>query len=81
RFQKVEIGEPSLQTTIAILRGLKQKYQEHHGVEIDDEALVAAVELAARYITGRIFPDKAIDLMDEACTAVKLRVSKQREIN
>ncbi|XBI34593.1 hypothetical protein VPH35_120382 [Triticum aestivum] len=81
RFQKVEIGEPSLQTTIAILRGLKQKYQEHHGVEIDNEALVAAVELAARYITGRIFPDKAIDLMDEACTAVKLRVSKQREIN
>ncbi|XBI76454.1 hypothetical protein VPH35_069690 [Triticum aestivum] len=81
RFQKVEIGEPSMQTTVAILQGLKQKYQEHHGLKIDDEALVAAVELAARYITGRKFPDKAIDLMDEACTTVKLRVSKQRETN
>ncbi|XP_048551948.1 chaperone protein ClpB1-like [Triticum urartu] len=81
RFQKVEVGEPSMQTTLAILQGLKQKYQEHHGLKIDDEALVAAVELAARYITGRKFPDKAIDLMDEACTTVKLRVSKQREMN
>uniref|UniRef100_A0A453QH77 AAA+ ATPase domain-containing protein n=1 Tax=Aegilops tauschii subsp. strangulata TaxID=200361 RepID=A0A453QH77_AEGTS len=65
RFQKVEVGEPSMQTTVAILQGLKHKYQEHHGLKIDDEALVAAVELAARYITGRKFPDKAIDLMDE----------------
>ncbi|KAF7106047.1 hypothetical protein CFC21_106813 [Triticum aestivum] len=81
RFQKVEVGEPSMQTTVAILQGLKHKYQEHHGLKIDDEALVAAVELAARYITGRKFPDKAIDLMDEACTTVKLRASKQRETN
>ncbi|XP_048547187.1 chaperone protein ClpB-like [Triticum urartu] len=81
RFQKVEVGEPSMRTTVAILRGLKHKYQEHHGLKIDEEALVAAVELAARYITGRKFPDKAIDLMDQACTTVKLHASKQREIN
>ncbi|KAI4973077.1 hypothetical protein ZWY2020_024582 [Hordeum vulgare] len=81
RFQKVEVGEPSMQATLVILRGLKHKYQEHHGLNIDDEALVAAVELAAHYITGRKFPDKAIDLMDEACTMVKLGVSKQRETN
>ncbi|XP_044961967.1 chaperone protein ClpB 1-like [Hordeum vulgare subsp. vulgare] len=81
RFKKVEVGEPSMRTTVAILRGLKHKYQEHHGLKIDEEALVAAVELAARYITGRKFPDKAIDLIDEACTTVKLRVSKKREIN
>ncbi|KAI4998495.1 hypothetical protein ZWY2020_053837 [Hordeum vulgare] len=81
RFEKVEVGEPSMQATVAILRGLKHKYQEQRGLNIDDEALIAAVELAARYITGRKFPDKAIDLMDEACTMVKLGVSKQRETN
>ncbi|XP_071685099.1 chaperone protein ClpB1-like [Lolium perenne] len=79
RFQKVEVDEPSLQDTIAILRGLKEHYQAHHGLKIDDDALVAAAQLAARYITGRQFPDKAIDLIDEACTMVKLQLGKQKE--
>uniref|UniRef100_A0A453LZF8 ATP-dependent Clp protease ATP-binding subunit clpC n=1 Tax=Aegilops tauschii subsp. strangulata TaxID=200361 RepID=A0A453LZF8_AEGTS len=69
RFQKVHIEEPSTQATIGILRGLKQQFEQHHGLEIQDAALVAAAQLAARYITGRQFPDKAIDLIDEACTA------------
>ncbi|KAK1627278.1 hypothetical protein QYE76_001593 [Lolium multiflorum] len=71
RFQKVDVDEPSVEATIAILHGLKKRYQKHHGLTIDDDALVAAVRLADRYITGRQFPDKAIDLMDEACTAVE----------
>ncbi|XP_071676683.1 chaperone protein ClpB1-like [Lolium perenne] len=79
RFQKVDVDEPSVEATIAILRGLKKRYQKHHGLTIDDDALVAAARLADRYITGRQFPDKAIDLMDEACTAVKLRKQKQVE--
>ncbi|XP_047050785.1 chaperone protein ClpB1-like [Lolium rigidum] len=79
RFQKVDVDEPSVEATIAILQGLKKRYQKHHGLTIDDDALVAAVRLADRYITGRQFPDKAIDLMDEACTAVKLRKQKQVE--
>ncbi|KAM0834994.1 hypothetical protein ACQ4PT_063217 [Festuca glaucescens] len=69
RFQKVHVEEPTMQATIAILRGLKKRYEEHHGLEIQDAALVAAAQLAARYITGRQFPDKAIDLIDEACAA------------
>ncbi|XBI34555.1 hypothetical protein VPH35_120345 [Triticum aestivum] len=78
RFQKVVVEEPSLQATIAILQGLKQRYQEHHGVKIQDDALVAAAQLAARYITGRQFPDKAIDLIDEACATRKMHVDKQK---
>ncbi|KAI5004954.1 hypothetical protein ZWY2020_032197 [Hordeum vulgare] len=66
RFQKVHIEEPSTQATIAILRGIKQQYERHHGLEIQDAAIVAAAELAGRYITGRQFPDKAIDLIDAA---------------
>ncbi|KAI4970332.1 hypothetical protein ZWY2020_001246 [Hordeum vulgare] len=73
RFQKVHVEEPSMQATIAMLRALKQQYEQHHGVEIQDVALVAAAHLAGRYITGRQFPDKAIDLIDEACaTATKM---------
>ncbi|XBI03084.1 hypothetical protein VPH35_131548 [Triticum aestivum] len=72
RFQKVHVEEPSMQDTIAMLRALKQQYEQHHGLEIQDAALVAAAQLAGRYITGRQFPDKAIDLIDEACaTATK----------
>nr|CAB3446806.1 unnamed protein product [Digitaria exilis] len=67
RFQKVHIQEPSVLATIAILQGLKVKYEEHHGTRIQDAAIVAAAQLANRYITGRQFPDKAIDLIDEAC--------------
>ncbi|XP_044959866.1 chaperone protein ClpB1-like [Hordeum vulgare subsp. vulgare] len=75
RFQKVHVEEPSAQATIAMLRALKQQYEQHHGLEIQDAALVAAVQLAGRYITGRQFPDKAIDLIDEACaTAAKTMI-------
>ncbi|KAM0869055.1 hypothetical protein ACQ4PT_040920 [Festuca glaucescens] len=71
RFQKVHVGEPSTQSTIAILQGLKLRYQKHYGLEILDATIDAAVHLADRYIAGRRFPDKAIDLMDEACTTVE----------
>lgn len=74
RFQKVIVNEPSVEDTIAILRGLQEKYEVHHGVEITDPAIVAAAELSARYITDRFLPDKAIDLMDEA--AAKLRMER-----
>ncbi|XBI76392.1 hypothetical protein VPH35_069635 [Triticum aestivum] len=77
RFQKVVVEEPSVHATVAILRGLKPRYQEHHGLQIQDDALVAAAHLAARYITGRKFPDKAIDLMDEACATIKMHADKQ----
>ena len=73
RFQKVLVDEPSVEDTIAILRGLKEKYELHHGVRITDSALVSAATLSNRYITDRFLPDKAIDLMDEA--AAKLRVA------
>jgi ATP-dependent Clp protease ATP-binding subunit ClpB len=74
RFQQVYVGEPSVEDTIAILRGLKDRYQDHHRVEIDDAALVAAASLSDRYITGRQLPDKAIDLVDEA--AARLRMER-----
>ncbi|KAI4974572.1 hypothetical protein ZWY2020_047852 [Hordeum vulgare] len=80
RFQKVVVEEPSVHATIAILQGLKHRYQEHHGVKIQDDALVAAAHLAARYITGRKFPDKAIDLMDEACATTKIHADKQTTV-
>ena len=66
RFQTVLVGEPSVEDTIAILRGLKERYEVHHGVEITDPAIVAAATLSHRYITNRQLPDKAIDLVDEA---------------
>ncbi|GBD34458.1 Chaperone protein ClpB 1 [bacterium HR35] len=74
RFQPVIIEEPSIEDTIAILRGLKEKYELHHGVKILDEAIVAAVKLSARYITNRFLPDKAIDLIDEACAALRIHI-------
>ena len=73
RFQPVYIDEPSVEDTISILRGLKDKYEQHHGVRITDSALVAAATLSHRYITDRYLPDKAIDLIDEAGARVKLR--------
>ncbi|KAI4977179.1 hypothetical protein ZWY2020_051052 [Hordeum vulgare] len=79
RFQRVDVEEPSEQATVAILQGLKQRYEDHHGLKIHDDALSAAAQLAGRYITGRRFPDKAIDLMDEACTSVKLRQPKAKD--
>src|SRR5439155_20716355 len=66
RFQPIYVGEPSVEDTIAILRGLKERYEVHHGVRIQDAALVAAAILSSRYVTGRFLPDKAIDLIDEA---------------
>ncbi len=72
RFQKIIVGEPSVEATIAILRGLQEKYEVHHGVEITDPAIVAAAELSHRYITDRFLPDKAIDLIDEAAAKNKI---------
>jgi len=74
RFQPVYVDEPDAEATLAILRGLKEKYEIHHGVEITDPALVAAVKLSNRYITGRKAPDKAIDLIDEATSAIKMQM-------
>jgi len=74
RFQPVLINEPSVQETIAILRGLKEKYEVHHGVKIKDSALITAAKLSARYITDRFLPDKAIDLMDEAAALLKMQI-------
>ena len=81
RFQPVFIGEPTVEDTISILRGLKEKYELHHGVRITDGALVAAATLSNRYITDRFLPDKAIDLMDEAASRLRMEVeSKPEEI-
>ena len=77
RFQPIYVPEPSVEDTIAILRGLKEKYEVHHGVKIKDSALVASAELAARYITDRFLPDKAVDLMDEAASALRLEIESQ----
>lgn len=71
RFQKVNVAEPDLEDTISILRGLKERYEVHHGVRIQDTALVAAAELSDRYITDRFLPDKAIDLVDQACATIR----------
>ncbi|MDY3116019.1 MAG: ATP-dependent chaperone ClpB [Sutterella sp.] len=79
RFQKVLIDEPTVESTIAILRGLKERYEAHHGVEITDPALVAAAELSHRYITDRFLPDKAIDLIDEAAARVKMEIDSKPE--
>ena len=79
RFQKVMVNEPSVESTIAILRGLKERYEIHHKVEITDPAIVAAAELSARYITDRFLPDKAIDLIDEAASLIKMESESMPE--
>ena len=79
RFQKILVGEPTVEATIAILRGLQEKYEVHHGVEITDPAIVAAAELSHRYITDRFLPDKAIDLIDEAASKVKIEIDSKPE--
>jgi ATP-dependent Clp protease ATP-binding subunit ClpB len=79
RFQKVLIDEPSVEATIAILRGLQERYELHHGVEITDPAIVAAAELSHRYITDRFLPDKAIDLIDEAAARIKMEIDSKPE--
>ena len=79
RFQKIYVGEPSVEDTIAILRGLKEKYAVHHGVEITDPAIVAAATLSHRYIADRQLPDKAIDLMDEAASRIRMEIDSKPE--
>src|SRR3954466_15059678 len=79
RFQKILVGEPSVEATVAILRGLQEKYEVHHGVEITDPAIVAAAELSHRYITDRFLPDKAIDLIDEAAARIKIEIDSKPE--
>ena len=80
RFQKILVGEPSVEATIAILRGLKERYELHHGVQITDPAIVAAAELSHRYITDRFLPDKAIDLIDEAASKVSIERDSKPEV-
>ncbi|MBA3480062.1 MAG: ATP-dependent chaperone ClpB [Lautropia sp.] len=80
RFQKVLVDEPSVESTIAILRGLQERYELHHGVEITDPAIVAAAELSHRYITDRFLPDKAIDLIDEAAARIKIEIDSKPEV-
>ncbi len=80
RFQKVLVDEPSVEATIAILRGLQEKYEVHHGVDITDPAIVAAAELSHRYITDRFLPDKAIDLIDEAAARIKMEIDSKPEV-
>ncbi len=80
RFQKVMVDEPSVEDTIAILRGLQVKYEAHHGVDITDPAIVAAAELSHRYITDRFLPDKAIDLIDEAAAKIKIEIDSKPEV-
>ena len=74
RFQPVIVGEPSVEDTIAILRGLKERYEVHHGVRIQDSALIAAATLSHRYIADRFLPDKAIDLIDEAASKIRIEI-------
>src|SRR6202000_1451405 len=82
RFQPVTVAEPTVEATIAILRGLKERYEVHHGVRIQDSALVAAPTLSNRYITDRFLPDKAIDLVDEAASRLRMELdSKPEEID
>jgi ATP-dependent Clp protease ATP-binding subunit ClpB len=73
------VGEPSVEDTISILRGLKERYEVHHGVRIQDSALVAAATLSGRYITDRFLPDKAIDLVDEAASRVRVQIDSMPE--
>jgi ATP-dependent Clp protease ATP-binding subunit ClpB len=80
RFQKVLVDEPSVENTVAILRGLKERYELHHGVEITDPAIIAAAELSHRYISDRFLPDKAIDLIDEAAAKIKMEIDSKPEV-
>lgn len=80
RFQKVLVGEPSVESTIAILRGLSERYEVHHGVDITDPAIVAAATLSHRYITDRKLPDKAIDLIDEAASRIRMEIDSKPEV-
>jgi ATP-dependent Clp protease ATP-binding subunit ClpB len=80
RFQKILVDEPTVEATIAILRGLQEKYEVHHGVDITDPAIVAAAELSHRYITDRFLPDKAIDLIDEAAAKIKIEIDSKPEV-
>jgi ATP-dependent Clp protease ATP-binding subunit ClpB len=80
RFQKVLVEEPSVEATVAILRGLQERYELHHGVDITDPAIVAAAELSTRYITDRFLPDKAIDLIDEAAARIKMEIDSKPEV-
>jgi len=80
RFQKVLVDEPSVESTIAILRGLQERYELHHGVDITDPAIIAAAELSNRYITDRFLPDKAIDLIDEAAARVRMEIDSKPEV-
>jgi ATP-dependent Clp protease ATP-binding subunit ClpB len=80
RFQKILVGEPTVEATIAILRGLQERYEVHHGVDITDPAIVAAAELSHRYITDRFLPDKAIDLIDEAAAKIKIEIDSKPEV-
>ena len=79
RFQPVMVGEPSVEDTISILRGLKEKYEVHHGIRILDSALIAAAKLSDRYITDRFLPDKAIDLIDEAASSLRIEIDSMPE--
>jgi ATP-dependent Clp protease ATP-binding subunit ClpB len=79
RFQKVYVDEPTMEDAISILRGLKDRYESHHGVRIKDAAIIAAVELSNRYITDRFLPDKAIDLIDESAAKLKLEMNSMPE--
>ncbi|MGB0981006.1 MAG: ATP-dependent chaperone ClpB [Winogradskyella sp.] len=79
RFQKVKVDEPDTESAISILRGIKEKYETHHKVQIKDEAIIGAVELAQRYITNRFLPDKAIDLMDEAASKLRMEINSKPE--
>src|SRR4029079_7596150 len=79
RFQKVMVEEPNTEDAISILRGLKERYETHHKVRIKDEAIISAVELSQRYISDRLLPDKAIDLMDEAAAKLRLEIDSVPE--
>ncbi|HAT67372.1 MAG TPA: type VI secretion system ATPase TssH, partial [Flavobacteriaceae bacterium] len=79
RFQRVMVDEPDTESAISILRGIKEKYETHHKVRIKDEAIIAAVELSQRYITNRFLPDKAIDLMDEAASKLRMEINSKPE--
>jgi ATP-dependent Clp protease ATP-binding subunit ClpB len=79
RFQPIYVAEPSIEDTISILRGIKEKYEIHHGVRITDKALVSAVKLSSRYISDRFLPDKAVDLMDEATSALRMEIDSMPE--
>ena len=79
RFQPILVGEPTVEDTVSILRGLKEKYEVHHGVRITDGALVAAASLSNRYISDRFLPDKAIDLVDEAASHLRMQVDSKPE--